>query len=33
MLGWAPKVAFEQSVVETLDYFLKGAVERSGAAA
>jgi UDP-4-amino-4-deoxy-L-arabinose formyltransferase/UDP-glucuronic acid dehydrogenase (UDP-4-keto-hexauronic acid decarboxylating) len=33
ILGWAPKVAFEQSVGETLDYFLKGAVERSGAAA
>jgi UDP-4-amino-4-deoxy-L-arabinose formyltransferase/UDP-glucuronic acid dehydrogenase (UDP-4-keto-hexauronic acid decarboxylating) len=29
ILGWAPKVSFEQSVSETLDYFLQNAVDRS----
>jgi UDP-4-amino-4-deoxy-L-arabinose formyltransferase/UDP-glucuronic acid dehydrogenase (UDP-4-keto-hexauronic acid decarboxylating) len=33
ILGWEPKVAFEQSVSETLDYFLKDAVDRSEVAA
>ncbi len=33
ILGWEPKIPFEQSVSETLDYFLKGAVQRTGAAA
>ena len=29
ILGWAPKVTFEQSVAETLDYFLTDGVDRS----
>jgi UDP-4-amino-4-deoxy-L-arabinose formyltransferase/UDP-glucuronic acid dehydrogenase (UDP-4-keto-hexauronic acid decarboxylating) len=29
ILGWVPKVPFEQSVSETLDYFLKDVVDRS----
>ena len=29
ILGWEPKMPFEQSVSETLDYFLKDVVERS----
>jgi UDP-4-amino-4-deoxy-L-arabinose formyltransferase/UDP-glucuronic acid dehydrogenase (UDP-4-keto-hexauronic acid decarboxylating) len=29
ILGWEPKVPFEQSVSETLDYFLKDVVDRS----
>jgi UDP-4-amino-4-deoxy-L-arabinose formyltransferase/UDP-glucuronic acid dehydrogenase (UDP-4-keto-hexauronic acid decarboxylating) len=33
LLGWKPEVAFEQSVSETLDYFLQNAVDRSGVAA
>ncbi|MBN2328225.1 MAG: bifunctional UDP-4-amino-4-deoxy-L-arabinose formyltransferase/UDP-glucuronic acid oxidase ArnA [Candidatus Omnitrophica bacterium] len=30
ILGWSPKTPFEQSVGETLDYFLHGVIQQSG---